>query len=138
MYRSSVNQNFTMRSFAIIAVALFGCVMSQGGGGANFDQIFNRYAGSDNQFSQAEFSRFWLHFDDNGDGDVSKREFDQGWRQEGFPNPENAPLFFERLDRVADEVLNAQDFPHIFRLFDEDGNGSISEREFRYNWNAYF
>ncbi|CAL1535828.1 unnamed protein product, partial [Lymnaea stagnalis] len=53
------------------------------------------------------------------DGGVSKQEFDSGWRQEGFPNPQNAPLYFLELDRVADEVLNSQDFPHIFHLFDE-------------------
>ncbi|XP_059153382.1 calmodulin-like [Physella acuta] len=122
-------------NFFIIAAALVGCIYAQGG---DLDQLFNRYAGSDNIIQQAEFSRFWLHFDDDSDGDVTKREFDQGWRQEGFPNPDNAPIFFVELDRVPDEVLNAQDFPHIFRLFDEDGDGGISQREMRYNWNAYF
>ncbi|XP_055868619.1 uncharacterized protein LOC129923115 [Biomphalaria glabrata] len=128
-----------MRSLAIIAIAIIGFVVAQpGGGGQNFNNFFQRYAGNDNLLQQNEFARFWLHFDDNGDGDVSKQEFDSGWRQEGFPNPENAPLYFLELDIVRDEVLNSQDFPHIFHLFDEDGNGAISEREARYNWNAYF
>lgn len=67
------------------------------------------------------YSIHCLWLDVSADGDVSKQEFDQGWRQEGFPNSQNAPLFFLELDRVPDEVLNAQDFPHIFHLFDEDG-----------------
>ncbi|XP_059153405.1 uncharacterized protein LOC131939221 [Physella acuta] len=127
-----------MRTLALLTIAIFGCVVAQPGGGTNYDNLFQRYAGSDNLLQRSEFDRFWLHFDDNGNGEVSKQEFDQGWRQEGFPNPQNAPLYFLELDRVADEVLNAQDFPHLFHLFDEDGNGVISEREARYNWNAYF
>ncbi|XP_059153389.1 calmodulin-like [Physella acuta] len=128
-----------MRTFALLAVAIFGCVVAQpGGGSVNFDDLFRRYAGNDNLLQRAEFDRFWLHFDDDSDGDVTKQEFDQGWRQEGFPHPQNAPLYFLELDRVNDEVLNVLDFPHIFRLFDEDGNGAINEREMRYNWNAYF
>nr|BAD16599.1 DEC-3 [Lymnaea stagnalis] len=128
-----------MMNIAVVAFALFACVVAQpGGGGANLDRIFNQYAGTDNQLTNAELNRFWLHFDDDGDGEVSKSEFDRSWRQENFPNPQNAPLFFLELDRVADEVLNSQDFPHIFRLWDENGDGFITEREFRFNWNAYF
>ncbi|KAK0054623.1 DEC-3 [Biomphalaria pfeifferi] len=128
-----------MRTFAVIALALFGCVIAQpGGGGLNLDRLFNQYAGNDQVISQTEFARFWRHFDDDGDGDVTKQEFDRGWRQEGFPNPQNAPLFFLEMDRVADEVLNNQDYPHIFHLFDENGNGELTLREFRYNWEAYF
>ncbi|XP_059153406.1 uncharacterized protein LOC131939222 [Physella acuta] len=109
-----------------------------GQGSANLDQIFNRYAGLDNILQQIEFNRFWLHFDDDDDGEVSKLEFDQGWRREGLPNPQNAPLFFLELDRIPDETLNNLDFPHIFHLFDEDGDGGITGREMRFNWHAYF
>ncbi|CAL1535825.1 unnamed protein product [Lymnaea stagnalis] len=101
-------------------------------------RLFKLYAGDDNLFQQSEFSRFWLHFDLDFDGQVSKQEFDSGWKQEGLPGSQNAPTFFTELDRVRDEVLNSQDFPHIFRLFDENGDGSISVLEMLYNGSAYF
>ncbi|CAL1546128.1 unnamed protein product [Lymnaea stagnalis] len=120
-------QNIIMRNIIVAALALFACVVAQpGGGGANLDRIFNQYAGTDNQLTNAELNRFWLHFDDDADGSVSKQEFDSSWRQENLPNPQNAPLFFLELDRVPDEVLNSQDFPHIFRLWDENGTSVLS------------
>ncbi|XP_013093705.1 uncharacterized protein LOC106077517 [Biomphalaria glabrata] len=124
-----------MKAFALLALALFGYVSAQPGTGNN---LFHLYAGSDNLMQRNEFDRFWLHFDDNKDGEVSKLEFDSGWRQEGFPHAASAPLYFLEMDIVRDEVLNSLDFPHIFRLFDEDGNGVISEREARTNGAAYF
>ena len=54
---------------------------------------------------------------------MTKLEFDTQWRSRGFNHSSNAPLFFEELDRVPDEVLNSKDFQHTFRLFDEDGKG---------------
>nr|KAI8768706.1 DEC-3 [Biomphalaria glabrata] len=72
------------------------------------------------------------------DGSLSKQELDNGWRQESFPHPQNAPLYFHELDVVHNDAVDPQDFPPIFRLFGEDGNGAINEREARYNWNAYF
>uniref|UniRef100_A0A2C9JXK0 EF-hand domain-containing protein n=1 Tax=Biomphalaria glabrata TaxID=6526 RepID=A0A2C9JXK0_BIOGL len=125
-----------MKTVVIIALAVFTCVLAQGG--VNLDRLFNQYAGSDSIIQLIEFSRFWGHFDDDGDGQVTKQEFDRGWREEGFPNPQHAPLFFLEMDRVADEVLNSQDYPHIFHLFDENGDGGLSLREFRYNWEAFF
>ena len=43
------------------------------------------------------------------------------WHREDFNDMEHGPRFFLELDRVVDEVLNSQDFQHVFRLFDEDG-----------------
>ncbi|XP_059153403.1 uncharacterized protein LOC131939220 [Physella acuta] len=123
-----------MWRLAVVVVSVFiQCTLAQ-----DVDSLFLQYAGDDNLIQRDEFDRFWLHFDQNSDGSVTKNEFDMGWRLEGFPKPQNAPFFFLELDRVADEILNFLDFPHIFRLFDEDGNGEINDREMIYNWRAYF
>ncbi|KAH9524543.1 hypothetical protein Btru_027144 [Bulinus truncatus] len=124
-----------MATLTLITIALLGCAMAQPNPG---NTLFHQYAGSDNLMQRAEHDRFWLHFDDNGDGQVSKQEFDSGWRQEGFPHASNAPLYFLEMDIVRDEVINSLDFPHIFRLFDENGDGAISEREGSGNAGAYF
>ncbi|CAL1535827.1 unnamed protein product [Lymnaea stagnalis] len=126
-----------MAAPVFLLVSIF-CTAAAQTGSINFDNLFRQYAGTDNVLQRNEFDRFWLHLDENTDGSVSKQEFDIGWRDQGFPNPQNAPLYFIELDRVADEHLNSLDFPHIFKLFDENANGFITEREARYNWNAYF
>ncbi|KAK7009277.1 DEC-3, partial [Biomphalaria glabrata] len=54
------------------------------------------------------------------DGSLSKQELDNGWRQESFPHPQNAPLYFHELDVVHNDAVDPQDFPPIFRLFGED------------------
>ncbi|CAL1535826.1 unnamed protein product [Lymnaea stagnalis] len=110
-----------MNSIIAVLAALFACALAQPGGNNPVAQLFATYAGADNQFQQAEFNRFWLHFDTDNDGQIHKLEFDSVWRHESLPNPQNAPLFFLELDRVKDEVINNLDFPHIFRMFDENG-----------------
>lgn len=86
----------------------------------------------------SELGKWVLHFDKDGSGNVSKLEFDRTWKAEDLGDEERAPFFFLELDRVADEVLNMDDVPHIFRLFDENADGSVEYREFRFNWDALF
>ena len=52
---------------------------------------------------------------------MTKAEFDRTWRADGLGDEERAPFFFLEMDRVADEVLNKEDFVHMFHVFDENG-----------------
>eukprot|EP00916_Digyalum_oweni_P006006 GHVL01010361.1.p2 GENE.GHVL01010361.1~~GHVL01010361.1.p2 ORF type:complete len:126 (+),score=11.32 GHVL01010361.1:60-437(+) len=102
------------------------------------DHLFPHYSGVDDCMDETEWERLWFHFDLNDDGNVTKLEFDTVWKREDFHNDHQAPFFFEEMDRVADEILNSQDFVHTYRLFDEDRNGCITSAEFKYNWRGYF
>ena len=59
-----------------------------------------------------------------GNGNVTKAEFDRTWKADGLGDEERAPFFFLEMDRVADEVLNQEDFNHMFHIFDENGECS--------------
>merc|ERR1712142_483260 len=103
------------------------------------DNLFSRYEISgDVCMDLREWERLWYHFDLNDDGNVSKLEFDTTWRHEDFSDKDRAPFFFLEIDHVPDGVLNEQDFEVMFKLFDENGNGCITSREFRFNWQGIF
>ncbi|XP_076469614.1 uncharacterized protein LOC143299954 [Babylonia areolata] len=103
------------------------------------DRLFPRYdSDGDGCMNEMEWERLWYHFDLDDNGNVTKLEFDTTWRREDFNDKDRAPLFFLEMDRVADEVLNSEDFVHTFKLFDENANGCITSSEFRYNWRGLF
>ncbi|GFO49743.1 P granule abnormality protein 1-like [Plakobranchus ocellatus] len=122
-----------MKLLFLVSVALIGWAW------ANVeDELFRRYSGGDRMMDEMEFASYWMHFDRDGDGNVTKLEFDRTWKSDGLNDPERAPFFFIELDRVADEVLNAEDFTHMFHIFDEDGDGKILKSEFDFNWKGLF
>ncbi|KAK3772344.1 hypothetical protein RRG08_057781 [Elysia crispata] len=122
-----------MKVFIIASAVLLGWVW------ANVEEdLFRRYSGSDRIMDQNEFTSYWLHFDRDGDGNVTKAEFDRTWRADGLGDEERAPFFFLEMDRVADEVLNKEDFVHMFHVFDENGDGQILQSEFTFNWKGLF
>ncbi|RUS85345.1 hypothetical protein EGW08_006888, partial [Elysia chlorotica] len=105
-----------MKFLIIASVVLLGWVW------ANVEEdLFRRYSGADRIMDQNEFTSYWLHFDRDGDGNVTKEEFDRTWRADGLGDADRAPFFFLEMDRVADEVLNKEDFVHMFHIFDENG-----------------
>nr|KAG5701342.1 hypothetical protein BaRGS_006116 [Batillaria attramentaria] len=102
------------------------------------DNLFARFDGPDHCLSAVEFEEFWYTFDLDGDGDISELEFFTTWRNRHFHDPQHAPFFFVELDRQADEVLNSGDFDHMFRLFDSNRDGCITQTEFSREWDALF
>merc|ERR1712110_760080 len=123
-----------MRILCVIA-ALVLCASANNPG---YDKLFQQYAGADNLMDCTEMGNYWAHYDTDGDGNVSKYEFDTQWRREDIGEKSRAPFFFLELDRVPDEQLNILDYPHICHLFDENGDGSITKREFEFNWKGLF
>merc|ERR1712154_391143 len=123
-----------MRTCFVIA-ALVVCVSAND---PDYDKIFSTYAGADHMMDCTEIGNYWMHYDTDGDGNVSKYEFDTEWTHEDIGEKKRAPFFFLELDRVADEQLNALDWPHVCHMFDENCDGQITKREFEFNWKGLF
>merc|ERR1712141_281484 len=101
-------------------------------GNVSITKLFRAYATGDGDGTMelAEFTKYWNHFDVNGDGNITKFEFDYTWKEEDLGDEDRAPYFFLEMDRVPDEVLTDEDFAHMFHIFDENGNGHITKDEF--------
>ncbi|XP_005100432.1 uncharacterized protein LOC101854804 [Aplysia californica] len=122
-----------MRTVFLIAASLTLCVHS-----LSLDRLFRSYAGPDSTMELDEFSKYWGHFDMDGNGNVTKQEFDTTWKNEDLGDEDRAPFFFLEMDRVPDEVLNDLDYVHMFRIFDENGDSHITKTEFKFNWEGLF
>ncbi|KAK3772343.1 hypothetical protein RRG08_057780 [Elysia crispata] len=117
----------------VIAVSLFVSAYC-----ASIHNLFDAFAGVDQYMDITEFSDFWFQFDIDGDGVVSKMEFDSGWRQADFPDKDHSPFFFLEMDRVPDEQLTREDFQHMFNIFESGDDARLSYREFRNTFDALF
>ncbi|RUS85344.1 hypothetical protein EGW08_006887 [Elysia chlorotica] len=105
---------------------------------ASLHNLFDAFAGADGFMDSTEFADFWFQFDMDGDGIVSKLEFDSGWNQADFRDKEHAPFFFLEMDRVPDEQLTREDFQHMYNIFESDGDGRLTYQEFRNTFDALF
>merc|ERR1711970_797556 len=126
------DQTVKMKTLFVVAALVALCAANEE------DDLFKDYSGHDHAMDLTEFKQIWLQFDSNNDGIVSKKEFDDGWKHADYSNKDRAPFFFVEMDRVPDEKLDDDDWPHMFRLFDENLDNTITSREFSYNWKALF
>jgi Ca2+-binding EF-hand superfamily protein len=70
-------------------------------------------------------------FDDDSSGDITLGEFRKHWKARP-PRPEEA---FKRLDRNADEALDAKEVPRaMLKDWDTDEDGRVTLEEFRANY----
>ncbi|KAL5011715.1 hypothetical protein ScPMuIL_010266 [Solemya velum] len=86
--------------------------------------------------TDAEFHDIFSMFDiDPKDGVVTSHEFVEHWLQRRLGGPMEAVVLFNHLDVNRDGIINGErDLTGLFKMFDRNGDHSISQSEFVIQW----
>ncbi|XP_069122521.1 uncharacterized protein [Argopecten irradians] len=125
-----------MLKFAVLALVFISVKSDgdEGHGGEKGHDLFRRFdTNHDDHLSSAEFRNLFLGFDTwPEDGRISEHEFIAGWTasHSELSQAGSTPLFFLRTDVDHDGAVTAADVDTLFSMFDENGDHSVSDREF--------
>ncbi|XP_033732394.1 uncharacterized protein LOC117321886 [Pecten maximus] len=123
-----------MLKVAILALLFISNVKSDGDDGSSGHDLFNKYdINHDNHMGITEFRHLFMGFDAwPEDGRVSEHEFIAGWTayHSELTEDRSTALFFLRTDLDHDGSVTASDVDKLFHMFDENGDNSVSDREF--------
>ncbi|XP_025080338.1 uncharacterized protein LOC112555941 [Pomacea canaliculata] len=118
----------------LVLTALLGCVLAD----TPLITMYKRYAGPENNMTLAQCLIAWKHFDINDDKIITKREFDHVWTTLNLPEKTNVAADFELIDTNHDAQLSEEDLTYLCKLFDENGDGVITQSEWSYNFAGLF
>ncbi|KAK7094738.1 uncharacterized protein [Littorina saxatilis] len=134
--------------FALVLLAgtFLGCVLSHPERPALLDpakarELFALAQGNgtakDGVLSTAEVEAIFANFDMDGDSQVRRQEFVNVWTHKGLGDIVSANFLFARADTDSDGTISASpDLSRVFKYFDLNGDGTVSEMEFVVVWSS--
>ncbi|XP_025114326.1 uncharacterized protein LOC112576236 [Pomacea canaliculata] len=76
-------------------------------------------------------------FDTDGDNQVARAEFVAKWQALKLGDAMSAIFLFQHADTDGDGILSMDpDLPRVFKFFDLNGDGVVSEPEFVVAWSS--
>ncbi|VDI79448.1 Hypothetical predicted protein [Mytilus galloprovincialis] len=81
-----------------------------------------------------ELDGVYQGFDVNHDGTVTKQEFVSFWQLLTHQSKEHSEAYFYLADLNDDGIINSKDLAPLHHVFDLDGNGNVTAKEFGEKW----
>lgn len=107
---------------------LFKQLDADGSGALDRDEVKMLAAAGGKALSQRQLSDAMAQMDKDGSGEVDYEEFEQWW-QHGILNPPKGTEVFRRITNQLETKFS--NFRSVFRKFDENHDGTLSQHEFR-------
>jgi len=88
--------------------------------------------------TEEEFGRIYSSMDTNNDTKVTWPEFQIVWKSITQYSDEHVHAYFRLADTDRNLEVDKADSDRIYQIFDEDGDGTVSAKEFSDEWQEVF
>ncbi|XP_060068129.1 uncharacterized protein LOC132548288 [Ylistrum balloti] len=120
------------------AAAVVAVVSAQAGPPDMYGLINTLYMKADKNFdgiiTEPELAAVFEGFDLNNDSIVTMSEFTGLWKLLTHQSQEHAEAFFHLADLNDDNVIDSHDLPLLYHVFDINGTGTVTAKNFATKW----